>query len=71
MLVAERIVLDWTLVDDDKRLVVNKAGATRLGFAVMLKYFQLQAMVEALSVLNASKGGYVLGQLAHGLRSRG
>jgi hypothetical protein len=31
------------VVDEDRRLVGNKAGATRLGFAVLLKFFELEA----------------------------
>jgi hypothetical protein len=27
----------WTLVDDDWDLIANKAGASRLGFALLLK----------------------------------
>ena len=33
----------WTLVNSDWDLVANKAGATRLGFAVLLKFFELEA----------------------------
>jgi hypothetical protein len=29
----------WTLTESDKDLIANKAGATRLGFAVLLRYF--------------------------------
>jgi hypothetical protein len=32
----------WTLVEDNWRLVGNKTGATRLGFSVMLKHFELE-----------------------------
>ncbi len=32
----------WTLSEDDWRLVANKTGATRLGFAVVLKYFEIE-----------------------------
>jgi len=39
----EDLVGSWTLVDEDWRLVGNKTGATRLGFAVLLKYFELEA----------------------------
>jgi hypothetical protein len=39
----EDLVACWTLVDDDWRLVGNKTGATRLGFAVLLKFFELEA----------------------------
>lgn len=39
----EDLIACWTLVEEDWPLVANKAGATRLGFAVMLKYFELEA----------------------------
>jgi len=40
---TEDLVGSWTLVDEDWRLVANKAGPTRLGFAVLLKFFELEA----------------------------
>ena len=33
----------WTLVGQDWELVANKTGATRLGFALLLKFFELEA----------------------------
>ena len=39
----EELIACWTLVEDDWRLVGNKTGATRLGFAVLLKFFELEA----------------------------
>ncbi len=39
----EELIACWTLVEDDRRLVGNKTGATRLGFAVLLKFFELEA----------------------------
>jgi hypothetical protein len=38
----EDLIASWTLVEDDWRLVSNKTGATRLGFAVLLKFFELE-----------------------------
>ena len=38
----EELIACWTLVDADWRLVANKSGATRLGFAVLLKFFELE-----------------------------
>lgn len=35
----EDLIASWTLLDDDWRLVGNKTGTTRLGFAVILKFF--------------------------------
>ena len=37
------VVGDWTLVDADLKLLGNKAGATRLGFALALKFFEAEA----------------------------
>jgi hypothetical protein len=34
---AEELIGSWTLVDEDWRLVSNKSGPTRLGFALLLK----------------------------------
>jgi uncharacterized protein DUF4158 len=39
----EDLIACWTLVENDWDLVANKAGATRLGFALMLKFFELEA----------------------------
>jgi hypothetical protein len=39
----EELVESWALLGDDWRRVGNKSGATRLGFAVVLKFFELQA----------------------------
>ena len=39
----EDLVACWTLVDADWRLVANKSGATRLGFALLLKFFEQEA----------------------------
>jgi TnpA family transposase len=36
----EDVVACWTLVDGDWELVANKTGATRLGFALTLKFFE-------------------------------
>ena len=39
----EERVESWTLLGDDWKRVGNKSGATRLGFAVLLKFFELEA----------------------------
>ena len=36
----EELIASWTLVDRDWELVANKTGATRLGFALLLKFFE-------------------------------
>jgi hypothetical protein len=38
----EDLIACWTLVEADWDLVGNKAGATRLGFALLLKFFELE-----------------------------
>jgi hypothetical protein len=40
--VPEELVEHWTLLPDELNLVGNKTGATRLGFAILLKVFQLE-----------------------------
>ncbi len=39
----EDVVACWTLIEADWALVANKSGATRLGFALLLKFFELEA----------------------------
>lgn len=39
----EDLIACWTLMDGDRTLVGNKRGPTRLGFALMLKFFELEA----------------------------
>jgi hypothetical protein len=39
----EELIESWTLVGQDWTLVDNKTGATRLGFALLLKFFELEA----------------------------
>ncbi len=39
----EDVIACWTLGDEDWRLLSNKRGATRLGFALLLKFFELEA----------------------------
>lgn len=39
---SEELIASWTLVEDDWRLLGNKTGATRLGFALVLKYVEIE-----------------------------
>lgn len=39
----EDLIACWTLIDADWALVANKRGPTRLGFALSLKFFELEA----------------------------
>nr|WP_239647922.1 DUF4158 domain-containing protein [Nocardiopsis ganjiahuensis] len=38
----EQLVDEWTLEEGDRKLLGNKSGATRLGFALKLKFFQIE-----------------------------
>jgi len=61
---TEDLVGSWTLVDDDWRLVGNKTGPTRLGFAVLLKYFELEARFPtSAGELPGAAVAYVAGQV--------
>ena len=39
----EELIKCWTLDEGEFELVGNKSGATRLGFSLMLKFFELEA----------------------------
>jgi TnpA family transposase len=39
---TEDLVATWTLVGEDWQLVGNKTGPTRLGFALLLKFFEIE-----------------------------
>ena len=43
----ERLISCWTLDEADWRLLANKSGGTRLGFVVMLKFFELEGRFPA------------------------
>lgn len=43
----EELIERFTLVEEDEELLANKAGATRLGFALLLKCFQLEGKFPA------------------------
>ncbi|GAB3137897.1 hypothetical protein GCM10027290_04480 [Micromonospora sonneratiae] len=38
----DELVASWTLVDVDRELLTGKHGATRLSFALMLKFFEIE-----------------------------
>jgi hypothetical protein len=60
----EELVACWTLVDADWELVANKAGATRLGFALLLKFFELEAhFPRDRGELPRAAADYVAGQV--------
>ncbi len=43
----DELVDSWTLLPNELELVGNKTGPTRLGFALLLKFFQLEARFPA------------------------
>lgn len=48
--VSDELVGSWTLVGDDWALLGNKSGVTRLGFALLLKFFDLRACFPRTAV---------------------
>jgi len=59
----EDLIECWTLDEEDVRLLANKSGATRLGFALPLKYFEQEGRFprRAADIPEAAVG-YVAGQ---------
>ena len=43
----DELIGAWTLVKGDWDLIANKAGVTRLGFAVMLKFYEIEGRFPA------------------------
>ena len=39
---TEELAAQWSLLPTEKEFLGNKTGATRLGFAVLLKFFQAE-----------------------------
>ncbi len=37
------MIESWSLTDDERKMVGNKSGPTRLGFALALKFFEIDA----------------------------
>lgn len=60
----EDLIGAWTLVEKDWRLVGNKTGATRLGFSLLLKFFELEGRFpRGLEDLPEVAVDYVAGQV--------
>ena len=38
----EELIASWTLIEPDWELIGSKPGATRLGFAALLKFFEIE-----------------------------
>ena len=43
----DELIDTWTLTGTDWDLIANKAGATRLGFAAMLKFYEIEGRFPA------------------------
>jgi Domain of unknown function (DUF4158) len=43
----DELIGAWTLVEGNWDLIANKAGVTRLGFAVMLKFYEIEGRFPA------------------------
>jgi hypothetical protein len=55
---------DWTLLPSEAALLANKTGSTRLGFAVLLKFFQYAARFPfSMQEVPTTAVAYVAGQV--------
>jgi Domain of unknown function (DUF4158) len=43
----DELIDAWTLTGNDWDLITNRAGVTRLGFAVMLKFYKIEGRFPA------------------------
>ncbi|MFB4319894.1 DUF4158 domain-containing protein [Actinomadura sp. 21ATH] len=60
----EELIAAWTLLDGDWELVGNKTGATRLGFGLLLKFFELEGRFPRhVGELPKAAVDYVAGQV--------
>jgi hypothetical protein len=60
----EDVIGSWTLVGKDWRLVGNKSGTTRLGFAVLLKFFEIEGRFpRGADEVPAAAVAYLAGQV--------
>jgi hypothetical protein len=61
---TEELVASWTLIGDDWDLVGNKTGPTRLGFALLLKFFEIEARFpRGVTELPSAAIDYAAGQV--------
>jgi hypothetical protein len=55
---------DWTLLPSEAALLANKTGPTRLGFAVLLKFFQHAARFPlSIQEVPAAAVAHIAGQV--------
>ncbi|BAZ70819.1 transposase (plasmid) [Fischerella sp. NIES-4106] len=53
---TEELVENWTLVPQELELVKKKVGAGQIGFAILLKYFQIMARFPDSSAERGTAG---------------
>jgi hypothetical protein len=46
---TEELIENWTLIPQELELLANKIGGNKIGFAIILKYFQLMARFPDVS----------------------
>lgn len=60
----EDLIEVWTLLEDDMKRLRNKSGANRLGFAMLLKFFEVEARFpETVKEMPAAAVEYVAQQV--------
>jgi hypothetical protein len=47
----EELIASWTLIEPDWELIGGKPGVTRLGFAALLKFFEIEGRFGVQRVL--------------------
>jgi Domain of unknown function (DUF4158) len=62
----EDLIECWTLDEAEFGLLANKTGATRLGFALVLKFFELEARVPRREDIPRAAVEFVAGQVKVG-----
>ena len=62
----EELIACWTLDEEEFALLANKSGATRLGFAVLLKYFEQEARFPRREDVPRAAVDFVAGQVKVG-----
>ncbi|MGV9778724.1 DUF4158 domain-containing protein [Streptosporangium sp. NPDC003464] len=59
----EDLIECWTLDEDELGLVANKMGVTRPGFALMLKFFELEARFPRREDVSRAAVEFMAGQV--------
>jgi hypothetical protein len=59
----EDLIECWTLDEEEFRLIANKSGATRLGFCLMLKFFEQEARFPRREDVPKAAVDFVAGQV--------